>query len=181
MLFCNVKSQPSHIALLIAITVSAAALTSACTSDNTPSNATSHSGTPAATDNVTSINGEVPPGKIFPLQSVRTMLDTTDAHGQQLIITMGTRLAGTRMAIHSHQYGGTTCVISGVITDFVQGQEPKKFPAGTCYYMPPNTLMSAANLGSIDVVLIDTFTTPPQADTTTMMETVEPTHSRSEH
>ncbi|CAB4890588.1 unannotated protein [freshwater metagenome] len=110
--------------------------------------------------NVTTINGTPPEGTLSHLQNVKTMLDTTDAKGQHLIFTEGTRKAGTRAAIHTHEYGGHTCVVSGEITDFVEGHSPMKFPAGTCYYMPPNILMSASNLGRQDAVLIDTFTVP---------------------
>lgn len=88
------------------------------------------------------------------------MLDTIDADGLRLVITEGTRPAGSRAAIHIHKYGGHTCVISGEITDFIEGHEPMVFPAGNCYYMPPNTLMTAANLGTTDAVLIDTFNLP---------------------
>ena len=36
--------------------------------------------------------------------------------------------------------------------------------------MPPNVLMAAANLGSEDVVLIDTFILPPGKPTITIRE-----------
>ena len=98
------------------------------------------------------------------------MLDTIDANGQRLVITQGTRKAGTRVAIHTHHYGGHTCVMSGEITDYVEGMEPMKHPAGTCYYMPPETLMSAANLGTKDAILVDTFVVPPSEPTITIRE-----------
>ena len=44
------------------------------------------------------------------------------------------------------------------------------FPAGTCYYMPADTPMSAANLGAEDVRLIDTFVLPPGAAPMTVLE-----------
>lgn len=101
------------------------------------------------------------------------MLDTIDANGKQIIVTKGTRKAGTRVGIHIHEYGGHTCVLTGEITDFIEGHEPMKFPAGSCYYMPPNVPMSAANLGTEDAVLIDTFVVPPGASTITILETGE--------
>lgn len=108
----------------------------------------------------TTINGSVPPGRLLPLQNLTTTLDTIDAYGNRLVVTRGTRMPGTRVAVHMHKYGGHTCVLSGEITDFVEGREPTVWPAGTCYYMPPNTLMSAANLGTEEAVLIDTFSVP---------------------
>ena len=93
----------------------------------------------AAVAPVTAINGAVPPGRLLALQNTVTMLDTLDAGGKRLFITMGTRKAGTRVGIHVHKHGGHTCVLSGEITDFVEGREPMTWPAGTCYYMPPDT------------------------------------------
>ncbi len=136
-----------------------------CASSSQPSEAA-----PASALDVTTINGQAPPGRLLPLQDVTTMLDTTVADGNRLVVTQGTRKAGTRVAIHTHMYGGHTCVLSGVVTDFVDGREPMTWPAGTCYYMPPNTLMSVANLGTVDAQLMDTFTLPPGAPTITIRE-----------
>ncbi len=119
---------------------------------------------------VTMINGEVPPGELSPLRDVTTSLDTIDTDGNRLVITRGVREAGTRVGIHVHKYGGHTCVLSGVITDFIEGMEPKEFPAGTCYYMPPNTIMSAANLGDEPAILLDTFILPPGESMITILE-----------
>jgi quercetin dioxygenase-like cupin family protein len=119
---------------------------------------------------ITTLNGTSLPGRMLPLQDTVTMLDTVDANGLRLYITRGTRLAGTRVAIHTHEYGGHTCVLTGVITDFVEGMEPETHPAGSCYYMPPDTLMSAANLGTEDAVLIDTFNLPEGVPAITIRE-----------
>lgn len=119
---------------------------------------------------VNTINGQTLPGEVAGLVDVSTMLDTIDANGNQVIVSKGTRKAGTRVKIHVHEHGGHTCVLTGEITDFIEGQEPQKFPAGTCYYMPPNVPMSAANLGTVDAVLIDTFIVPKGAPTITILE-----------
>ena len=65
-----------------------------------------------------------------------------------------------RVPIHIHQISGLTCIISGQITDFVEGQTKKVFGAGDCYYMPAETPMSAVNLGAKPVVLVDIFVLP---------------------
>ena len=52
---------------------------------------------------ITKINGETPPGKLQPLVNIETMLDTTQSDGNRLVVTRGTRLAGTRVAIHVHE------------------------------------------------------------------------------
>lgn len=112
----------------------------------------------------------VAPGTVAGLADTSTMLDTIDARGWRLVSFKGTRKAGTRVGIHVHKFGGHTCVLSGEITDFVEGQEPRKYPVVKCYYMPPNTPMSAANLGSEDAVLIDTFNLPPGEATINIVE-----------
>ncbi len=119
---------------------------------------------------VTTINGEIPPGILAPLGNSFVMLDTITADGSRLVIHNGVRLAGTRVGIHIHDFGGWTCVISGTITDFVEGQEPTENPAGTCYYMPPHTPMTAANLGTEDAIVIDTFDLPEGQKMITILE-----------
>ena len=120
--------------------------------------------------NVTTLNGVRPPGRLARLVDVKNMLDIVDVNGKRMVVEKGVRKAGTRVAIHVHEYGGHTCVMSGEITDFMEGRPPSKFPAGTCYYMPPNMLMTAANLGTEDAILIDTFILPPGASMITIRE-----------
>lgn len=119
---------------------------------------------------VTTINGEIPPGIPAPLENLFPMLDTITADGSRLVIHNGVRIAGTRVGIHMHDFGGWTCVISGTLTDFVEGQEPTENPAGTCYYMPPRTPMTAANLGDEDAIVIDTFDLPVGQKIITILE-----------
>ena len=119
---------------------------------------------------MTTLNGKRPDGELLPLQDVEIMLDTIDADGNRLLVERGIRKAGTRAGIHVHQYGGHTWVIKGPVTDFVEDNEPMVFPAGTCYYMPPNRPMSAANLSNEDAVLIDTFILPPDAEPIFILE-----------
>lgn len=120
--------------------------------------------------NVTTLNGEPPPGRLARLVDVKTMLDTIDVNGRRIVVEKGVRKAGTRVGIHVHEYGGHTCVLSGEITDFMDGHPPSKWPAGTCYYMPPNMLMTAANLGTEDATVIDTFILPPGSPLITIRE-----------
>lgn len=119
---------------------------------------------------VTTINGVVPRGTYRPLEEVVVVLDVMTSDGQRLVITRGIRRAGTRAPIHVHEHGGHTCVLSGTIIDFVEGRPDTAWPAGTCYYMPANTPMTAANLGTEDVVLMDTFKVPLDAPTITVVE-----------
>lgn len=116
------------------------------------------------------INGETPPGKVAGLVNITKLIDVVRPDGLQLLVGRGTRLPGTRVAIHIHEFGGFTCIISGEITDFVEGKKDVKYGPGECYYMPPNTPMSAANLGDEPVVLIDSFVVTPGQPVITKIE-----------
>ena len=61
---------------------------------------------------ITEINGQRPPGALLPLQDTSVMLDTIDSTGKRVVVTKGTRKAGTRVGIHIHKHGGHTCVLT---------------------------------------------------------------------
>ena len=108
----------------------------------------------------TLINGLQPSGEIKGLVNTKTLIDRELPDGRRVLATRGTRIQGTRVPIHIHEYGGMTCVFSGQITGFVEGMPDKTYYAGDCYYMPPNTPMSAYNSGNIPAVLVDMFHLP---------------------
>jgi len=114
----------------------------------------------AVGSNLTEINGEVPPGRPTAPKSVR-LLDVRNGVGTQIQVFKSVREAGTRAPIHSHPYGGFSCVSSGEITFYMEGAKPRIAKAGDCYWMPPGFAMSAASAGSIGSVTIDYFATPP--------------------
>jgi hypothetical protein len=67
------------------------------------------------------------PGEMKPLQNVAVSCAyrTISIHlGREVIIHRGIRKAGTRVGIHIHEYGGYTLVLSGTITDYVEGMDP---------------------------------------------------------
>lgn len=113
------------------------------------------------TNGFTEINGEKLPAELATLTNNVTMLNVINAQGQRVFINKGIRKAGTRVGIHVHRFGGYTLVLSGEITDFVQGKEVMKVKAPGGYYMPPCTPMSASNLGTEDAELIDIFIGEP--------------------
>ena len=123
---------------------------------------------------VTEINGQILPPEIEmkPLQNVIDLVPPgyIDSFGREVVIHRGIREAGTRVGIHIHEYGGYTLVLSGTITDYVQGMEPMTHGPGDWYYMPPDTPMSAANLGTEDAELIDIFFVPPGQPSITIIE-----------
>ena len=118
----------------------------------------------------TTINGSTPPGVTAPLSGLTVMLDTVRADGNRLLVQEGVRKPGSRAPIQYHDFSGQTCVLSGTITGFVEGKEPATYPAGTCYDLPPRVAMTAANLGSEDVRLIDTFVSPPDVPAIIVLE-----------
>lgn len=116
------------------------------------------------------INGIKPQGRVADLVNSTKLIDAIRPDGMQLLVFKGTRLPGTRVAIHIHEFSGYTCVLSGQITDFVEGKENATYGPGECYYMPANTPMSAANLGDKPAVLIDSFVVPPGKPVITKIE-----------
>lgn len=114
---------------------------------------------PPAAD-ITTINGEVPPGTPTAVDESLTKLDVIQ-DGIQHLVYQDTRSPGTRSPIHEHPYGGTTCVISGQMTLFLEGSEPQVANVGDCYWMPPGLPMTGANTGVDYAVMIDTFAVPP--------------------
>jgi quercetin dioxygenase-like cupin family protein len=122
--------------------------------------------------NITTINGQGLPGRMATLTDEHVMVDTiVDVpQGYRMTITRAVRKAGTRVGIHVHKWGGTTCVLEGAMTDFVEGHAPAYYPAGTCYYMPPNHQMATSNMGSVDAVIQDIFIVPDGQPVITILE-----------
>lgn len=108
---------------------------------------------------VTTINGEVPPGEPTKIDASVTLLDVTD-EGLQHVVYEDTRAPGTRSPIHVHPYGGTTCVTGGQMTLYLEGAEPQVANEGECYWMPPGRPMTGVSSGDSFAVMLDTFTVP---------------------
>ena len=119
---------------------------------------------------VTTINGEALPGVVRDLQNQETIIDQVRPDGNRVLIMKGTRMPGTRVPIHIHKHSGITCIFTGIITDYMEGQVPQHFGPGDCFYMPANTPMSAANLGETPVQLVDIFVLPEDEPAMTVIE-----------
>ena len=119
---------------------------------------------------VTTINGKSLPGIVRGLQNQEVITDQLRPDGNRVLIMKGTRLPGTRVPIHIHKHSGITCIFTGMITDFMEGQSPQQFGPGECFYMPANTPMSAANLGDEPVELIDIFVLPENEPAMSVIE-----------
>ena len=100
------------------------------------------------------------PGTMAKSIGEERILDTTDGHGNQVIVARTTRAAGTRTPLHLHEHGGTTCVLEGEMTLYLENAQPQRAVAGQCYYMPAGKAMAGVNTGAVDAVMLDTFTVP---------------------
>ncbi len=109
---------------------------------------------------VTTINGEVPPLRTTLAFKSQTVSVGDNGNGYQTIVIRTTRKAGTRSPIHTHDYGGTTCVLKGQMTLYLDGSKPATKKAGSCYFMPPGHLMAGLNTGKVTAVMLDMFTVP---------------------
>ena len=125
----------------------------------------------AQVEPVSVINGDAPPGKIARLTNTKSLVDEIRPDGQRILAVRGTRLPGTRTPIHVHDYSGLTCVISGQITDSIEGQQDQVYESGDCYYMPHDTPMAASNRGQNPVILVDVFVLPLGEETMRVIET----------
>ena len=66
---------------------------------------TSVSAKPAGISPTSLINGKKPPGTVAGLVNTKLLIDAIRPDGMQLSVTRGTRLPGTRVAIHVHEAG----------------------------------------------------------------------------
>jgi len=132
---------------------------------------------PHAGHQVTTLNGEVPPGEVTQAD-VTLLLRQSLGHGRILYQYRTTRPPGTRAPIHEHPNSGSTCVIVGESTLRVEGDPtPHTYTAGQCLFMPSGVAMANLNSGTIPFVTIDTFVIPRGAKP---MEVLEPGHEEIE-
>lgn len=110
------------------------------------------------------INGDTPPVAASPALKSEILSDLImqidNGIYRRALAFKTTRKQGTRAYIHEHQYSGTTFVLKGEVTIFMDGSEPKKFLAGEAYFMPSGHSMAAANIGNEEAIMIDSFILP---------------------
>lgn len=99
------------------------------------------------------------------------LLEAQDGKGNVVTVARTTRAPGTRTPLHLHEYGGSTCVLEGEMTLFLEGAEPRRAVAGQCYYMPAGKAMAGVNTGTVNAVMLDTFLVPLGMPVWTVVET----------
>lgn len=113
------------------------------------------------------INGKELPNKATKTMFERRLLtiDQLDARGKPTgwvtVTSRSVRDRGTRSPIHVHPFGGQTCVVSGEMSLYLDG-EPNVQVAGPgdCYWMPAGRRMSGVNSADTPTIMIDTFVVP---------------------
>ncbi len=112
---------------------------------------------------MTTVNGQTPPGTPTFAKAQHDALSATDTKGNTVLTHYTVRAAGTRSPVHVHELGGTTCVMQGEMTLYLEGSEPHRAVAGDCYYMPSGRAMSGYNSGTVDATMFDSFVLPKDA------------------
>lgn len=126
--------------------------------------------TTATIAGVSKINGKVPPGRSTAPNEVR-LIRANNRAGSEVQVFRSERLPGTRAAIHTHPYGGVSCVVQGEMTLYMEGGKPLVADKGDCYWMPPGKAMSAASTGTTRSITLDYFSTPPGKEVWKVVET----------
>jgi quercetin dioxygenase-like cupin family protein len=111
-------------------------------------------------------------GKELPNKPSKTMFeqrlitqDILDARGRPtnwtIVTSRSVRDKGTRSPIHVHPHGGQTCVVTGEMSLYLDGEPTvQKAGPGDCYWMPSGRRMSGVNSADIPTIMIDTFVVP---------------------
>jgi len=111
-------------------------------------------------------------GQSIPMKPSKSMFETRlltvdqlDARGNPtgmvLVTSRTVRQEGTRSPIHVHPFGGQTCVISGEMTLYLDGEKVNKVAGpGDCYWMPAGRRMSGVNTAASATFMIDSFVVP---------------------
>jgi hypothetical protein len=125
---------------------------------------------------LTKVNGETPPGVATFAKKQSDAIRATDVHGNLALTHLTVRAAGTRSPVHVHEHGGTTCLMQGEMTLYLQGVQPHRAVAGECYYMPGGRAMSGLNSGTVDAIMFDSFVLPKGSPEWMNLELDEPGH-----
>lgn len=113
------------------------------------------------------INGQELPNKASKTMFERRLLtiDQLDARGKPTgwvtVTSRSVRDRGTRSPIHVHPFGGQTCVVSGEMSLYLDGEPTVQVAGpGDCYWMPAGRRMSGVNSADTPTIMIDTFVVP---------------------
>lgn len=113
------------------------------------------------------INGQELPNKASKTMFERRLLtiDQLDASGKPTgwvtVTSRSVRDRGTRSPIHVHPFGGQTCVVSGEMSLYLDGEPTVQVAGpGDCYWMPAGRRMSGVNSADTPTIMIDTFVVP---------------------
>jgi len=94
---------------------------------------------------------------VVTIADVTLLLKQRLGGGRVLYQYRSERPVGTRAPIHTHPFGGSSCVIEGEKLRIEGEPGARTVPAGNCYYMPGGPVMVNYSSGSVPLVVIDTF------------------------
>ena len=126
---------------------------------------------------LSTVNGQMPAGLATFAKDQSEAVRTTDTHGNVVLTHRTVRAPGTRAPVHVHEQGGTTCLMQGEMTLYLEGAKPHRAVAGECYYMPGGRAMSGFNSGAIDAIMFDSFVLPKGSPEWVNLELNEPGHT----
>jgi hypothetical protein len=111
-------------------------------------------------------------GKVLPNTPSKTMFESRlltvpqlDSKGKPTgwttVTSRSVRTSNTRSPIHVHPFGGQTCVVSGEMSLYLDGETNIQTAGpGDCYWMPAGRRMSGVNSANGPTIMIDTFVVP---------------------
>jgi hypothetical protein len=126
---------------------------------------------------LTTVNGQTPPGIATFAKQQSEAVKAIDTHGNIVLTHRTVRAPGTRAPVHVHEQGGTTCLVQGEMTLYLEGAPPHRAVAGECYYMPSGRAMSGYNSGTVDAIMFDSFVLPKGSPEWVNLELDEPGHA----
>ncbi len=125
---------------------------------------------------LSTVNGQTPPGLATFAKEQSDAVRTADTNGNVVLTHRTVRAPGTRAPVHVHEQGGTTCLMQGEMTLYLEGAKPHRAVAGECYFMPGGRAMSGFNSGAVDEIMFDSFVLPKGSPEWVNLELDEPGH-----
>jgi len=136
-----------------------------------PAGAAPTVGSGPAHHDATTVNGEVPPGAVT-TATVTLLLEQRLGKGRIMYQFRGERPPGTRAPIHTHPFGGATCVLQGESVLRIEGVPGSRTNGvGQCFFMPAGPAMVNFSSGTEPLVTLETFVVPKRVD---IWKVVEP-------